>query len=379
MSIASVAFQSRFLTVSSTSLLLLYLVIPATLLFVALDTFVWQSRWRDQVLPVNPADILFWSIIFNFPHIVSSMVTLVDREYWQFYRRKLIRGMLVIVSGALFINFLVPIFAGREAADQVFLVFFLFFSGYTVWHVLSQQYGIGMMLMRVAPASRLYLLWRWLSTVAGTSLYMLVFGQSLIRDIMIANVSLVEWITDIALILIVLSTLTGLPLLKQSTRWLGTCYGMGNLLILPTSYLMLDLGYGIFVVVIPRFLHDLTAFMIYSVHDHNRNLESCPNRIYRRLRIIPLSPFVLCPLLAIFLANSIECGSILFDTLMGTAHSLPQKCLLDPLPALQFTRDVPGSMALWIQVTFIIGFFHYYVEGFVWKRDSIHRHSVRFS
>lgn len=378
MSIAATAHLPRVMTVSSTNLLFLYLVIPVLLLFAGLDAFFWQHQWRDHVLPEYPAELLLWAVIFNFPHILSSIVTMADWEYWQFYRSKLIRGLALITSSVLLVNILVPLAFSRATADLVYLAFFLFYSGYTVWHVLSQQYGIGMMLMRVTPAAKQYLLWRGLSTLAGTLMYVKVFGGVYLQGETLLGMELAQLVVDVALIMVVLATLVGIPLVRQSRQTQGIWYGIGNLAILPASYLMLISGYNLFVVMIPRFIHDLTAFQVYAVHDHNRNRDVPRNRIYQWLRFIPMTPLLLCPLLAIVLANSIECGTMWLDTLLGSGRWVPDKCMMVPAEPLLFDGQVPGSMSLWIQVFFITGFFHYYIEGFVWKRESIHRHSVGF-
>ena len=363
MNAISIPFQQRTATVNSQWLLFLYGAIPLCFVFVLLDKLLWGNQWRDQLLPTNPAEILFWSVIFNFPHIVSSMVTMVDHEYWQFYRKRVLRAIMIIVSGLVIINYVVPLTLPAMVAENIFLAYFLFFSAYTVWHVLSQQFGIGMMLMRARPDQQ-YQTWRWLSTIAATTLYFMVFGKYFLRDLSFFNIGAEQWMKGIALVFIVLSTLTGAALVSRSQRRLGSFYCLGNLAILPATFCLLQMGYDIFVIAVPRFLHDLTAFMIYSVHDQNRNLEEKKNRIYRMLSFIPLSPLILCPILALVLANSIECGSVLLDS---------------PFTPLESTAALNYRMGLWMQISLTIGFLHYYIEGFVWKRDSLHRHSVSFS
>lgn len=357
---------------------MLYAVIPFSFVFVLLDSLFWERQWRDQWLPNNPAELLFWSILFNFPHIVSSMVTMVDQEYWRYYRKRLLKAMIVIVLSLAVINFIVPITLPATVAENIYLLFFLFFSAYTVWHVLSQQYGIGMMLMRSAPDRR-YQVWRWCSTIAATLLYFMVFGKYFLRDVRLFNMAAEQGLQGIALLFVLLSTLWGAMILKSSQRRLGTWFSVGNLAILPATYCLLVMGYDLFVIVIPRFLHDLTAFMIYSVHDQNRNLEQRKNWVYRTLSFIPVTPLFLCPILAVVLANSIECGSLLLDTLLGVTNALPDKCIVNPFSPLESTAGLNLRTGLWVQISMAVGFFHYYIEGFVWKRDALHRHSVAFS
>ncbi len=374
----SVTYFNRASVVNSRWLLTLYAVIPFCFIFVLLDALLWGHQWRDRILPNDPAQLILWSIVFNFPHIVSSMVTMADREYWQFYRKRVINALAVIISAITVINFVVPLTLPAVLAENIYLLFFVFFSAYTVWHVLSQQYGIGMMLMRTTP-SRNYQLWRWCSTIAATTLYFMVFGKYFLRSASLFDIAVEQWLQGLALVFVLLSTILGLAIVKGSQRRLGTFYCLGNLAILPGAFCLLLLGYDMFVIVVPRFLHDLTAFMIYSVHDQNRNLEEKKNWVYRTLGFIPIAPLLLCPILAVVLANSIECGSLLLDSLLGVVNSVPDKCVLDPFAPLESTSNLNLRTGLWVQISMAIGFLHYYIEGFVWKRDSLHRHSVAFS
>ena len=74
--------------VSQRMLLALYAVIPITLLIAAVDTWALNGYLLQNYLPSNPASLLLWAIIFNFPHIISSFITLADDEYIPYYRRR---------------------------------------------------------------------------------------------------------------------------------------------------------------------------------------------------------------------------------------------------------------------------------------------------
>ena len=175
--------------------------------------------------------------------------------------------------------------------------------------------------------------------------------------------------------------MVGFALTRQSQRKLGTYYIYSNLLMLIAAYIFLIMGYGFFVIATPRFIHDFTAFIIYSAHDQNRNREIKHNYVYRFLSFLLIPPLVLCPVLAIVLANSIECGAFFTDMLIGFGADFTfTECVMKHgWTQRESLVDIPLSMQVGTQILFVCGLFHYYIESFVWKRDSIHRHAVKFT
>ena len=376
---ATLPLAARNFRVSSPLLLSLYLIIPFCAVLVVADTLWFGHQLRDVYLPSNPATLLVWAVVFNFPHIVSSLVTLADDEYIPFYRQRFTRALLIISIAVLTVNVLFPLLFPRNLAVATHFLFFGFFATYTMYHVLSQQFGIGMMLMRARPGGRGYEAWRWLATLAATTMYGLVFVPYQTQKIQLGGMPLYQLAEAAAGVLVLLAVIQGFRLSRQSQRRLGSWYIYSNLVMLLATYTFLKLDYGIFVIAIPRFVHDLTAFIIYSTHDQNRNREVQHNYIYRALSFLKIPPLVLCPILAIVLANTIECGAFLFDMNAGFVQSASE-CVMNRFytPATP-ANGLPQSMQLWLQIMFICGFFHYYIEGFVWKREAIHRHSVTFS
>jgi hypothetical protein len=94
---------------------------------------------------------------------------------------------------------------------------------------------------------------------------------------------------------------------------------------------------------------------------------------------LPLPPLILCPIIAIVLANMIECGNYFLDFSLGFDPSKSSECNLRHFYAPTVEDPLPRSMQIGAQVFYITSLFHYYMEGKVWKRDAIHRHSVRFA
>lgn len=364
--------------VSSPFLLSLYGIIPLCFLLVLVDYLFLGNQLRDTYLPKNPATLVIWAIVFNFPHITSSLITLVDDEYLPFYKQRFVRALTVIAVFVFIINIVIPLlFPGNIAMITTALVF-AFYATYTMYHVLSQQFGIGMILMRVKSDSAAYERWRWLATGAASFMYGMVFGEEYLKMIKLGEYNAYEIAQAVAAVFIVFATIQGYFLTKQSQRQLGTWYVSSNIAMLIATYVLLMMDYGFFVIAIPRFVHDITALTIYSVHDQNRNSVKKHNYIYRRLSFLGIPPLILCTLLAIVVANTVQCGSYLFDSWLGFV-SVSECALSHFYTPSTAANPLPQTMQIWLQIMFICGFFHYYIEGFVWKRDSIHRHAIAFT
>ncbi|NRB40491.1 MAG: hypothetical protein HRU20_18820 [Pseudomonadales bacterium] len=375
-STASISVSSPA-AVSRVSLLSLYGIIPLTLLIAGVDHFFLDSLLIENYLPSNPASLLLWAIIFNFPHIISSFVTLADDEYIPYYKKRFSRALMIIVSVVVGINMLLPWIVPALVANVVYALFFAFFAAYTMYHVLSQQFGIGMMLMKAKPGP-IYEWWRYLSTIATTAMYAMVFARVPLMEVPFGVYSLFDAVMLFAGVFVVLAVAVGFYFTRGSKSRLGTWYIYSNLMMLLVTYGFMHAGYDIFVLLIPRFVHDMTAFMIYSTHDQNRNREVQHNYIYRFLSFIPLTPFVLCPIIAIILANFIECSAFLLDLSLGFNVLGSSECQLGRIYQPEVSNGLPFSMQVGMQIMFICGLFHYYIEGFVWKRDAIHRHALSF-
>jgi len=309
-----------------------------------------------EFLPLQPSDWALWAIVFNLPHIVSSFVTLADKEYIKYYGVKFLAALTVIVAIVVITMNIIPMFLSYQHSQYVYACFYAFFATYTMHHILSQQFGIGMMMARI-PQSTLYQVMRMCSTMSATSLYMMVFAKNSLQSIHAFGTSAQTLILIISGISIVCASYCAVRLIQQSDRILGRGLILSNVLMLYATWVCMLLGYTVFVILIPRFVHDITAFIIYSAHDHNRNIRVRHNYFYRCLAILPITPLVLCPILAIGLAYSVESFTAMSD---------------------KFFNEQGYFLKIGVQVLFIFGLFHYYIEGFVWKKDGIHRHSLKF-
>lgn len=331
------SLQSRFV-ISGRLLLSYYAVIPLCLLVVIGDQLLWSGTLLDNYLPQHPNEWLIWAVVFDLPHIMASFFSFADKEYFRTYRRRIGTATLVITVFVVACTVWLPSWLPPPYADAVTVFFAGFIVIYTMYHVLSQQLGIALTLMRVKP-SALFRWFRWSATLAGVAMYTLAIanGKSLTLGVQPLN----PWFWNAALVFIIITTVLSFYMVRDSSQRVGKLYLYSNVIMLWVIYGFLQLGYGVFVVVIPRFVHDVTAFTVYSVHDHNRNVERDNNFLYRPFRM--MSPLVFCPLLAVVLSYLVENG-------------------------LSF---IP-------QLVFVLGILHYYVEGFIWKGPTLHRQQLSF-
>ena len=366
------------MAVKGTVLLGFYLVIPLCFVLLVFDAVYLGWHLRDTVLPKNPDSLLLWHLLFVFPHIFSSVITLADKEYLAFYKHLFSRALLVIALVVLFFNFIVPLLFVDATRMAMNLAFFVIFAFATMYHVLSQQLGISMSLMKLKTAGVDYELWRWANALAGTFLYFLAFAAADLKAVQWHGGDLYGLFSNSALFLIVLATIQGVRLVLRANTRVGAFYAVANIVMLTSIYIMVELNYSFFAIVIPRVIHDVTAFAVYSVHDRNRNLTVRHNGFYRLLGFLRLSPVILCVLLAITVSQLVQCGSFYLDAWLGFR---PVSACLGQIvwqPEIKNAMRYP-SMQFWLQISLIVAFFHYYAEAVIWKKESLHRRYVMFS
>lgn len=325
-------WRHRNIAIDSRFLLAINAIIPLSFLVIVLDTSIWGGAVK-QFLPHKPEDYAWFSFIFNLPHIVASFVTYADRDYVRHYKWQLARSaMLCITISSALAFFISPTF------------FFMCFSVFTIYHLIMQQYGISLMLMKRRP-NLIFQFWRWLSLAAGASVFLGVY-----RPEQMIDGTNIGWETG-GYIMLFLSIPFAILFYWQEMRGddisrTSKAYYVMSCLIVVAACFASSMGYPFIMVMIPRFIHDGTAFTFYAVHDHNRNLETSHNWLYRVLRPLHISPLVLCLPLSIAL------------TWYFAMHEY------DSLPVMIFL----------LFITLV----HFHMEGYMWKRDTPHRKHVSF-
>ena len=325
------SWRHRTLAVDSRLLLAFYGVVPLLMLVAAADALFFNYQVRD-FFPKKPETYLWWVIVFNLPHIMASFVTYADREYLVSYKKSLSVGLLLAIG----MTVIIPLVFGN-------LWFFVAGATYTMYHVLMQQYGISLMLLK-RPPNRIFQLWRWL-TIAGSALIYLEVYFPVLRDM----ISLPVTLDIVGTWLIVISAPFGawfmLDVFKSDATKTAKLYFAGTYAMLYISCLFYHWGYLFFMFLIPRFVHDATAFTVYAIHDHNRNLTTYHNWIYRVFKPLHISPVILC---------------------------LPVGIAV----AWVLTFNSQNLIAAFFISTF--AFLHYYMEAYMWRRNAPHRQNLSF-
>jgi len=317
-------------------LLALYALIPVSLLLVTVDALGLDGTMLRQHLPAAPEQWAFWTVIFGLPHIVASLLTMADREYLNHYQRKLLPPLVVFTAIAC---------AGQFGPQPFsYQALFVFLAFYTIYHVLAQQLGLTLMMMGTPP-SRTFKLWKWLAVFTGFAIYINVYGKTRLGEVMLGPVSVYQAMTYIAVALCAAVIVLAFRISADARHRIGKWYLWGNVALLSSALIINETGYTLFVILIPRVIHDVTAYIIYVTHDSNRNKARPVNLMYRLTRFSRLPPLLLLPVVSVLIAYAL------------TAH-----------------QHVPLVNIAVLTISFL----HYYYESFIWRGPSPHRKHVAF-
>jgi hypothetical protein len=306
---------------------------PIAAFIAIIDQLALHGQVRD-FMAMDPRRIAYWVAILTVPHIIASLITFFDGEYVRYYKRPLIKGAVI----AVLLGMALPVVLG----PAVLLIAMAF---YTMYHNLMQQYGISLMMMRQQP-TRDFQFWRWMTIIPAGLAYTVLMTSFLpfVRENWNMFVSIIGVILAIATIFGVRFVFTILRN-PHHTR-IGLTYFLSNMAMLYVCFGLIATGYGFMATLVPRIIHDLTAFLIYSVHDQNRNARSVRNLVYYIPGKLGIAPALLC----------LPIGVAISYMLMEVAHNL------------------------YIVTLFVtaLNFMHYYMEGHMWKRGTPHRQHTPF-
>jgi len=335
--------RSQQLSISFRVLLGLYLIMPLCLLLYGLDVAFWQNGLREN-LPTRPTHFLLFQILFGTPHILASTILLVSNgEYFQFYKRNLLWMTLAIVVvfgvGSLFIPY---------------RVFYVAVAGWTVFHVLKQQHGVARGLCQLPTWAYQSLL--WLSVTAGLLIYIGIFLHNRLEpDTLLQLKNVAGGLTAILF-------LTAFYCQRYARDTFGKCFLWANVFLVISSFYFYVQEYYFFAILIPRVVHDATAYICYVTHDYNKHAVTPQNALYRFTKRYSISVFIVLPVLSFLLAFVLQAyGDTFFAWLTETIFGVEIKKVV--------TLGVLGYFAL----------MHYYSESITWKAESPYRKFILFS
>lgn len=314
-------------------LLAVYLIVPATVLTIVLDHWVFGQILRVAILPVMPEQWSLWVILFGLPHVVAGTLTMADSDYLRHYRKQFILPLILYSTVAL---------AGVLGPSLVRVLVPAWLGIYTIYHLLTQQIGLSFTMLR---PSRLMLFWKWMILLTGFLLYVGVYVGANIPDATIGGYDPYALCVIFSGSSLLLLTGSSFFLLKTVTAPVGARYLWANVAMIGSVFFAFVYGYTIFIIIIPRVIHDLTAFLIYANHDRNRNACTPHNYLYRLTRSLPLPFFLILPAISITLAY-----------LLQASHHW-----------------------LFATIIYLLTFMHYHTEAIVWRRPNLHRQHLNFA
>lgn len=320
-SVQTARAEAGALFLRPSSLLFIYGIIPLVAVFLAVDGLFFDLGF-SRSLPVDPHSMQWFNMFFMLPHIFASAFTFFDADYIAHYRQRLQVSLLVIVIT------LMLVFGLRLIAP-----FMLFISVYTVYHLVSQQTGIAAML--AGASSWIYTAWKWFTFSVSAILYLAaIIGSGPFASIL----------TLAFPGFVLLYFLNTWAAARQAKTRVAYYYTWANAVMIVVTYGLYLARLPFFMILIPRFVHDVTAFFFYITHNHNRNAARPANVIAGLGQKLSLPEYVYTPLLGI------ACTAVV--TLIFKEYMI----------------YLLSFMAL----------FHYYWEGVMWKRGTPHRQFIHF-
>lgn len=334
--------EVRKLAVSFRLLLGLYAIIPLCVLLYFLDTWFWYGALRES-LPTRPNHLLLFQVLFGTPHIIASSIVLFsDREYLKVYQSKLLAMTLVLA-----------IFFGVGSLFIPYRAFYVMVAAWTVYHVLKQQHGVARGVCYL-PNWAFYLL-LWLCVSAGLFIYIGIFLNNSL------DVQQVFWIKTIAGTLCAGLLVSAVYCQRYVNTALGQWFLWSNVLLVVGSFYFYSQEYYFFAILMPRLVHDATAYIFYVTHDYNKHYQHPQNFIYRVAEKCRISIFVVLPLVSLLLAFVLQTYG---DAMVG-----------------HITRVFFGTEIRQVVTLGLIGYLslmHYYTEAFTWKHGSPYRQFISF-
>ncbi|NOQ63494.1 MAG: hypothetical protein GQ582_03165 [Methyloprofundus sp.] len=330
------------LAVSFKLLLALYSIIPLCLIVQWVDSFALQGALLAY-LPSSPSHFILFQVIFGTPHILASAILLSsNKEYMSFYQKKI-----------LWMTVAIMLFFAVGSQVLSYLVLYVLVTSWTVYHVLKQQHGVGRGIYKI-PTWAFYSL-LWLSILAGLAVYMGIF----LKDTL--DVQQTEWVKQAAGGLVLCLLFTTFWCQTYITTRFGKIFMWANSSLIFASFYLYVQEYYFLAILIPRLVHDATAYVFYVAHDVNKHQGHPQNFIYRCAAKVKLNVFVVLPLLSFALTYLLQ----VYGDQWVAAIS-------------EFFFGMEIRQAITVGLIGYFSLMHYYTEAFTWKFGSPYRKYIRF-
>ena len=210
----------------------MFFICQVLLIVTLVDKFLLESMVLNW-LPTRPEKWAFWLIIFSLPHIISSFITMFDTDNIVLYKKKIIKAIILLVGLSFLFNLIIPNFLANSELYNYQLIFFAIYGFFTVYHVTSQQLGIGLILSRLPPDLN-FSIFKWLSIFLAFVLFLLVVFSSAVNE---QNAYLVKYGHYISGVLLVICCHFGWALTIKTRLKQGKIYIYLNLMMFGSIFI----------------------------------------------------------------------------------------------------------------------------------------------
>lgn len=331
------------LAISFRLLFSLYAIIPICLSLQWADSWFWQG-YLQKNLPTSPNHFLLFQILFGTPHILASAILLSsNQDYIKLYQTRLL-GMSLAIA----------VFFGLGSLIIPYKALYLIAAGWTVYHVLKQQHGIARGLCRLPEQAFQVLM--WLSITAGFAVYIGIFLKNSL------DVQQTEWVRHVAGGLCFGLLCATAYYQRHCPTFFSKCFLWANSFLVLSSFYLYTKQYYFLAILVPRLVHDITAYVFYVAHDFNKHQQQAQNTLYRWAKKCHIPIVIVLPLLSFSAAFLLQAYGDEVVNYLGMT-------LFDVEIRKAITLGLLGYFAL----------MHYYTESFTWKQGSPYRQYIRFS
>ena len=331
------------LAVSFKLILGLYLIIPICIAVYLADVFIW-GNYLKSILPSSPTHFILFQILFGTPHIIASAIMLTsNKEYLQFFKPKLLGMTAIIIVVFGFGSLFIP-----------YKALYIIATCWTVYHVLKQQHGIAKGVCRLPTWAFYWML--WLSVTAGIFIYMGIFLKNSL------DVQQAVWIELIAGTLTIGLILSSVLCQRYVSSQFGKYFLWANTLLIVSSFYFYTQQYYFLAILVPRLVHDATAYVFYVSHDYNKHHQVPQNILYKYAVRCNLHVFVVLPLISFSLTYLLQAYGDAWVNIIT-----------------QFLFGAEIYKAITLGLIGYLSLMHYYTESFTWQANSPYRRYIRFS
>lgn len=335
--------HAREYTLSLRTILGIYAIIPVCFILQIIDKFVLNGSIMT-VLPTSPNHFVLFQVLFGTPHIIASTLILAcNKEYFVHYRKQiaLMTACVAVIFGigSLFISY---------------RVFYIAVASWTVLHVIKQQYGIARGVCKLPAWSYNILL--ALSVMAGIAIYLAIFLRNQLSP------EQAQELSQVASVFCFLFILFAFYAQRFVTTHFAKWFYWANVLLIISSFYFYSEKYYFFAILVPRLVHDLTAYMVYITHDLNKHQLDTDAVLYKKAKQYKIPVAAVLPLLSFGLAFVLQAYG---------------DDLVQYITQVLFATEV--KKAVTVGVVGYLALLHYYTEAFTWKQDSPYRRFLRFS